>query len=334
LPVFAFLALLIVVSAFVLVIGCSNIAGLLVGRAAMRQREIAIRLSLGSSRGRLLRQLLTESLVLALAGGAAGLLVAAGLLGVVRIGVARLPVPLDVDFALDYRVLAYILALSTGTSVFFGLLPARTALGVDLASSLKTDNTGSPKRLRLRRLMVTGQIAVCAALAVWSLLFLRSLGRVHAIDPGFDPSNVVLATVELDRSAIDAEHGNDVLAEWTRRVAASPSIQSAALANVVPLALTGREEFDVSLPEDDPGVRRRVVANRVTPGWLATVRIPLMAGRDFTWSDREGAPAVAIVNQTMARQFWHDEALGRRVLFGGHSRRTASIEHSAKSRGR
>jgi predicted permease len=332
LPVFAFLALLTVVSGFVLVIGCSNIAGLLVGRAAMRQREIAVRLSLGSSRGRLLRQLLTESFVLAVAGGAAGLLVAVGLVDLARIGVARLPVPLELDFVLDRRVLVYVLGLSTATSVFFGLLPARSALRVDLVSSLKTDSSGSPERQRLRRLLVMAQVAVCAALFVWSALFLRSLGRIHAVDPGFDAAGVILSTVELDRGAIDAERGDQILTEWTQRVGASTGVHSAALATVVPLALTGREEFDVSLPRDAEGTRRRVVANRLTPGWFATVRIALVAGRDFTWNDRKGSPGVAIVNETLARQFWNGDAVGQRLLYGGQSLDIVGIATDSKYR--
>ena len=332
LPVFAFLALLTIVSGFVLVIGCSNIAGLLVGRAAMRQREIAVRLALGSSRGRLLRQLLTESLVLALAGGAAGLLLANALVAVVQMAVSHLAVPLDLDLAPDYRVLAYVLALSTATSIFFGLLPARSALRVDLVSSLKADSSGAPERQRLRRVMVLTQVAICSALVVWSVLFLRSLGNIHVVDPGFDPTDVLTATVELDRGAITPERGDRILTEWAQQIAASPGVQSAALATVVPLALTGREEFDVSLPDDARAARRRVVANRISPGWLATVRIPLLAGRDFTWSDREGTPAVAIVNDTLARQFWNGNALGQRVLFGEQSLEVVGIARDSKYR--
>lgn len=332
LPVFAFLALLTVVSGFVLVIGCSNIAGLLIGRAAMRQREIAVRLSLGSGRGRLVRQLLTESLVLALAGGAAGLLVGVGLVNGARIGVARLPVPLDLALPLDRRVLVYVLGLSTATSVFFGLLPARSALRVDVVSSLKTDSSGSLERQRLRRLMVTAQVAICSALVIWSVLFLRSLGKVQAVDPGFDATDVVLATVELDRGAIDAERGDRILTEWTQHIGASAGVRSAALANVVPLALTGQEEFDVSMPHDAAGTRRRVVANRLTPGWLATLNIPIVAGRDFTWNDRKDSPAVAIVNETLSRQFWQGGALGQRLLYGGRSLEIIGIARDSKYR--
>jgi predicted permease len=332
LPVFAFLVVLTIVSGFVLVIGCSNIAGLLVGRAAMRQREIAVRLSLGSSRGRLFRQLLTESLVLALAGGAAGLLVAEGLVGFVRIGLARLPVPLDLDVVLDHRVLVYVIGLSTATALFFGLLPARAALRLDLLSSLKADGSASPGRQRARRLMVTAQVAVCSALVVWSVLFLRSLGHVHGVDPGFDAAGVLLATVELDRGAIDAGRGDRILTEWTQRVAGSAGVQSAALATVVPLALTGREEFDVRLPGDADGAGRRVVANRVTAGWLATVRIPLAAGRDFTWDDRQGSPRVVMVNETLARQVWQGQALGRRLLIGDRPAEVVGIVRDSRYR--
>jgi putative ABC transport system permease protein len=246
--------------------------------------------------------------------------------------VARLPTPLDLDFVVDRRVLAYVLALSTATAVFFGLLPARSALRVDLVSSLKIGSSGSPQRQRLRRLMVTTQVAICSALVVWSVLFVRSLGNIHSIEPGFDPSGIVVSTIELDRGAVDAERGDRILTEWTQRVAASPGVQSAAGATVVPLALTGREEFDVSLPDDADGTRRRVVANRVTPGWFATVRIPLVAGHDFTWDDRRGSPAVAIVNETLARQFWHGEALGQRVLFGGGSLEVVGVARDSKYR--
>ena len=330
-PVFAFLLLLTFVSGFVLVIGCSNIAGLLIGRAALRQREIAVRLSLGSSRGRLVRQLLTESLVLAAAGGAAGLLLAAGLVSVVEIGVARMPFPLDLDLPLDWRVLAYVATLSTATAVFFGLLPARQASRVDLTASLKTDSSGSPERRRLRRVMVTMQVAVCSALVVWSVLFARSLGRIHAIEPGFDSAGVLLGTVEIDRS-VDAARGDQILTDWTLRVGSSPGVQSAALATIVPLALTGREEFNVLLPGDAIGTRRRVLASRVSPGWFATVRIPLLAGRDFTWNDRRGAVPVAIVNETLARQFWNGAALGQQVRYGSRTLEIVGIVKDSKYR--
>jgi predicted permease len=332
LPIFAFLVLLTIVSLFVLVIGCSNIAGLLIGRTAVRQRELAVRLALGSSRGRLLRQLLTESLVLAATGGAAGVLVALLLNAGIRRGLGYLPFPLDLDPRLDVRVLAYAVALSTVTALFFGLLPARRALRVDLLAALKAESSGSPERQRLRRLTVAVQVALCAALVVWSVLFLRSLGRIHDVRPGFDPTGVVLATVELDRGAINAQRGERILTEWARRAGGAPGVQSAAIATIVPLALTGREAFDVSLPEDAAGIRHRVIANRTTPGWFATIRIPLVAGRDFTWDDGPSNVAVAIVDETMARQLWNGDALGRRVRFGDSPLEVVGIAKDSKYR--
>ena len=240
--------------------------------------------------------------------------------------------PLELTLAIDRRVLAYVLALSTATSLFFGLLPARRALRLDLVSSLKADSSGSAERQRLRRLLVAGQVAVCSALVIWSVLFLRSLGTIYTIDPGFDSSNVMLATTELDRGAIDAERGDAIVTEWMRRVAASPGVQSVTAATVVPLALTGREEFDVSLVGDAADVGRRVVANRVAPGWFATMRVPLVGGRDFTSGDSHGAPGVAIVNETLARQFWNGRALGERLRFGDRTLEVVGIARDSKYR--
>jgi predicted permease len=160
-------------------------------------------------------------------------------------------------------------------------------------------------------------VAICAALVAWSLLFLRSLGQVHRVEPGFDPTGVLLASIVLDRDSVDAARGERILTEWTQRVAASPGVQSAGVAVVVPLSFNGREDFDVSLPDDPGATRHRISANRITPGWFETVRMPLAVGRDFTWDDRPGAAAVAIVNQTLARQLWNGDALGRRLLLFG-----------------
>jgi len=163
-------------------------------------------------------------------------------------------------------------------------------------------------------------------------LFLRSLGTIYTIDAGFDPRNVMLSTLELDRGTIDAERGDQIVTAWTQRVAASPAVQSAAIATVVPLALTGREEFDVSLPNDAEGTRRRVVANRISPGWFATVRIPLVTGRDFTWDDRRGAPGVAMVNETLARRFWNGKALGERLRFGDRTLEVVGVARDSRYR--
>jgi len=332
LPVFAFLALLTMLSGFVLLIGCANIAGLLVGRAAARQREIAMRLALGAGRWRLVRQLLTESLLLAFLGGAAGVLLASWFVGSAGAIGARLPIPIDLDLRIDRRVLAYALGLSTFTSLLFGLAPAWSAARFDLVSSLKDDSAGSTARQRLRRALIVGQVAICTALLVWSGLFLRSLRHVGDINPGFDPSGVLLATVVLEEGVVDDERGDRILTEWAQRVTASPGVQSAGLSSIVPLTMTGREEFSVTLPEEAPGSRRRVIASRVTPGWFGSVRIPLVAGRDLTWNDRKGSPHVAIVNETLARQFWNGQAVGRRFNYGDRPVEVVGVVRDSKYR--
>jgi predicted permease len=322
LPVLGFLTLMTVVAALVLLIGCANIGGLLIGRAVARRKEIAVRLAIGAGRGRLVRQLLTESLVLAILGGGAGVLLALWLTSSVNPFLARSPVPMEFDLRIDGRVLAYALGISTLAALVFGLAPARRAARFDLVSSLKDDAGGSAVRQRLRRGLVVGQVAVCSVLLIWSGLFLRSLSRLGSIDPGFDPEGVVLARIALDDLTHGRAFGEQLFLQLEQQVKASPAVQSAAIATVVPLSLEN-EEFDVVRDEDLNGggspMQRRVFSNRLTPGWFETLRIPLVAGRDFTPTDREGAPAVAIVNETLARQFWNGDAVGKRLRIPGHS---------------
>ena len=312
-PVFAFLALMTIVAGFVLVIGCANIAGLLLGRAAARRREIAVRLALGAGRGRLVRQLLTESLLLALAGGTAGMLLAVWLSRTLNLFAARLPFPVEFDLALDRRVLGYALALSVLTALIFGLAPARRASRIDLVPSLKDDG-GSARRQRMRQALVVGQVALCTLLLVWGGLFARSLQRAIGVDPGFDPSNVVVADIGLGEAIDEAGKSDAIFVELQRRIEQLPGVASAGMSSVVPLALMGREEYRLTLADaGSSGVRPWVHGNRLTPGWFRTVRIPILAGRDFTWQDRDGAPAVAIVNDTLARLLWNGDAVGKRL---------------------
>ena len=300
LPVFAFLALMSTIAGIVLLIGCANIAGLLLGRAAARRREIAVRLALGASRQRLVRQLLTESALLALIGGVAGILLAAWLTGAIDALISRLPLPIQFDLTLDWRVLAYALMLSMGTALVFGLAPARRASRIDLVPSLK-DDSGEVRRQRMRQALVIGQVALCSILLAWAGLFARSLRNAVNVDPGFDPSNVVIANIELGEVPDKAVKTQAVIADLQQRIEQMPGVESAGSSTVIPLALMGREEFRVSLLNDPANTRPWVVANRVTPGWFRTLRIPLVAGRDFTWNDRAGSPEVAIVNETLAR---------------------------------
>ena len=313
LPVFAFIGVMTILSVLVLLIGCANIAGLLTGRAATRRHEIALRLALGAGRGRLVRQLLTESLVLAMAGGAVAVILVNWLAGTVNTLVAALPIGQSIDLRTDARVLMYAAALTIGTTVVFGLAPARGAARFDVASSLKDAYGGSTRRQQFRRMLVAGQVAASAALLIWSGLFIRSLSGITDVDPGFDPAGVLLANVALERGTED--RGTDILTQLQKRVRQSPNVRSAGLAKIVPLSMRGREEFDMAVFDASGQVNlRRVVVNTLTPGWFETVRIPLVAGRDFTWDDGRGAPRVAIVNETLARQFWNGAAVDKQLF--------------------
>jgi predicted permease len=330
-PVFLFLGFMTVVATAVLLIGCANIAGLLIGRAAARQREVAVRLALGAGRGRLIRQLLTESLVLALMGGVGGVLLAIWLTGAVNVVLARTPIPMAFDLHLDQRIALYALALSAVTAVVFGLAPARRAARFDLVSSLKEGANATPGRQRLRRMLVVGQVAACSALLVWSGLFSRSLGNITDVDPGFDPDGVLLARIEFDDLAHDAALSEQALVAMQQRAQDHPAVESVGLSTVVPLSLEN-EEFDAFAGGADgtPPQVQRVMANRLTPGWFETVRIPIVAGRDFTWADRPGAPDVAIVNATLARRFWNGDALGKSLGVSGRSLQVVGVVRDSK----
>jgi predicted permease len=316
-PVLAFLTLMALVAGLILLIGCANIAGLLMGRAAARRKEIAMRLALGAGRGRLVRQLLTESLVLAAAGGGAGMLLAIWLTKGVNPFLMRSPVPMEFDLHVDARVLAYLLSVSLVSALVFGLAPARRAARMDLLSSLKDDGH-SFVRQRLRRGLVIGQVAVCSVLLIWSGLFLRSLGTIASINPGFDPEGVILARIVLDGTSHDRTFGEALFRDMEQQVKDAAPVESVALATVVPLSLEN-EAFDVIAESAgaEPRPEIRVMANRLTPGWFDTVRIGFVAGRDFRPDDREGSPLVAIVNDTLAREAWNGQALGKPLRIPG-----------------
>jgi predicted permease len=312
-PLFAFVGLMTIVAGLVLLVGCANIAGLLLGRGAARRREIGVRLALGAGRGRLIRQLLTESLVLALIGGSAGILLALWLGGSLNALVARLPVPIEFDLALDRGMLVYTLLLSLLTAVLCGLAPARRATHMSVMPALKDDDP-LRQRQRMRHVLVVGQVGLSCLLLLWGGLFLRSLSNAHSVDPGFDPTGVLLGAIQLDDDATRSGGMAPLLSELQSRIAAIPGVETQGIATVVPLALTGREEYRVRTETDPRDQRGRwVMANRVSPGWLQTMRIQLRAGRDFTAGDRPESPRVVIVNETLAKQFWNGDALGKRL---------------------
>jgi len=312
LPIFAFVGVLALAAALVLLMACANIAGLLLGRAASRRRETAIRLALGAGRARLIQQLLTEGFVLALTGAAAGVLLSVWLTGLAQRATDSLPFPVDFDFSPDWRVLTYSAALACLTAVLFGLSPARRAARTDLVGALMNDEGGDTQRLRQK--LVVAQVFACTVLLLWAALFTRSLGNVSAVDPGFRTDGVLVMDVSPpEQIAPSHASAHDLLERLQERVAGMPGVTASGMAWAVPLGFMAREEYDVRLSETAGQENRRVLSNTVSPGFFSSVGIPLLAGRDVSRSDTAGAPRVVLVNQTAARRFWNHEAVGRTI---------------------
>ncbi|HEX7090945.1 MAG TPA: ABC transporter permease [Longimicrobiales bacterium] len=315
--VLGLMGLLLAVVGLVLLICCANIATLLLARAAGRTREVAIRLSLGAGRARLVRQLLTESVLLALLGGGVGILIALWAADLLLAFQPSAPIPVALDIAPDGRVLGFALALALGAAVVFGLAPALQATRLDTVSALKEGalTLAGGRRFGLRNVLVTAQVAISLVLLVGAGLFLRSLQHAATVDPGFDPSNVVVASFDLQTQGYTEAQGRAFYEQLSERVAALPGVVGVTLARNVPLSGGGGRRFTgVEGYEPAPGEDMEFHFNVVGPEYFEVMRVPLVRGRGFTAADREGAPQVAVVNETFARRFWPGEdAIGKRL---------------------
>ena len=314
-----FLAILMAVVGLLLVITCVNVAGMLIVRASERRREIAVRLALGAGRGTLVRQLVTESLLLFTLGGAAGVLLAAFAARLFLAFELPVPVPVALDLGVDGRVLGFSLVLTLLTGLVFGLLPALQATRRDLVPSLSEGRLSGGRRLKLRSALLVGQIAVACLLLVATGLFLRSLERAAEVDPGFDVDGVHLATLDLSLHGYSDEAGAAFLRELRERVAALPEVESVSYADIVPLGF-GNSTTGFNVPGHDPppdDTSHPSDFNTVDVDYFRTMRIPLLAGREFLASDRLGSPRVAVVNATLADRFWPGEnPLGKMLVLG------------------
>ncbi len=306
LKVFTFLLGLVVL---VLLIACANVANLLLARASGRSREIAVRLALGAGRGRLIRQLITESSLLALLGGGLGLLLGSWciqLLANIRLGIDE---PFSIEMQLDSRVLLYTLILAVGTLMLFGLAPAIRTTHVSLISALKDSVADARGRLRWwsgRNLLVTGQVALSLVLLVSASLFLRAFVKAASAAPGFDTNNMLLMTVNLGTHGYGKQNGDPFYRDLLEKVRAIPGVRSAALAESIPF-YSCCSNWQVSVDGYTPpgGQRLLDVENSViTPGYFETMRIPIRQGRDFTERDGTDARWNWIINETMARTYW------------------------------
>ena len=301
----AFLALLMGIVALVLLMACANVAGLLLARGAARRREIAVRIALGAGRWRLLRQLLTESLLLSLAGGGAGVLFAVWATGLLQGFRPPTDVPIALDTSVDPRVLGFTLALTLLTGVVCGLMPAWQATRPDVVPALKGD-APSGKRSRLRSVLVVAQVAVSLVLLVGAGLLVRSLGNAATMSAGFDSSNLFVMAFEPQRIGYSMDRAKAFYEEMAARLATRPDVTGVTYALAVPLGDRGGT-IDISLEGQDLTPESRgtaVVRNVVVPGYFETMGIPLAAGRDFSDQDTVQSPGVVIINETFARRFF------------------------------
>jgi len=328
--VLLFAGVLMVLVSLVLAAACANVAGIMLTRATARAREIALRAALGAWRGRLVRQLLTETLVLFVCSGLLGIGLARVLMRLALLILPPLPASLVVPLALDWRVLSFALSLSVLAAVAFGVLPAFRGSKVDAGASLRDGTRGSSGRSRLRSALVVGQIACSVWLVVLAALFVRVLRHAGAADPGFDPRGVDVATV--DTSVVgEPNAGPSVL--WLTmldRVRQTPSVERASLARVPPGGFEGIGLGGVA-PGDQPSTTAMFSPgwNIVDTGYFATLRIPIVAGRDFASSDAAGTPPVVVISEALARRFWPGQlAVGkplRLAVFNARSRRTETL---------
>lgn len=304
--------LLLGVVGLVLLIACANLASFLLAQARERRREIAIRLALGARRGSLVRQLLTEAILLALLGGAGGLLLARLLLDLLTGADLPLPIPLTLDLSLDLRVLAFAFAASVAAGILFGLAPALQSTRPDVVDDIKSENAGGGPRRRftLRGAVVVGQIAVSLLLLVTTGLFLRSLAERQTVDPGFgsDPAAIMTFAVPSDRYTV--EEARLLVRRLEERVAAIPGVEGVGTIDNLHLNPLSVNNVGVNVDGFEPPEGQgsfTVDRAAVDAGFFASVGIPLVRGRNFGDADVEGAPPVAIVNEAMAERFWPGE---------------------------
>ncbi len=303
--------------AFVLLIACANVAGLLIARSTARRTEVAIRVALGAGRGRLMRQLLSESVLMSLVGGAAGLLLALWATNFMAHPPEALGVPLSLDARLDAQVFGFTLVVATLAGILFGLAPSLLASRVDLVPALKGEEGGRRSRKSpLRSGLVAVQVAVSLVLLVGSGLLLRSVLAARATDLGFKPNDILSVSVDTGPAGYDEARIKSFLRQAIDQVGALPGVQAVASAQAGPVAQANSYSTTVIVDGYQPlrDESMTVGFDMISPDFFKTLGLPLRAGREFTWADDSKQPRVAVVNETMAKRFWPGKsAIGQRV---------------------
>jgi predicted permease len=314
------LEIMVAVVAFVLLIACANVGNLLLVRSFARRHEMTIRMAIGATGGRLLRQLLTEGLILAAFGATGGLMVAYWcrhalvLLFPVRSGMAMF-LPGDID----WRVMLLSAGICLMATLVLGLVPAFQARNIDLAGALKSESSGvtaARRRAWMRSGLVVFQVCLSFILLAGAVLLLESLQRIRTTSPGFSTSRVVKTSVPLVAAGYDVQRAKTFQDDLIDRVRALPGVESAAYARVTPLGYGTYSSTPIAADGYQPPLEERptVEYNQVGPAYFGTLGVPLLSGREFTRADDENAPLVAIINQTMKVRYWGDQdPIGRRL---------------------
>jgi predicted permease len=313
-------AILTAVVVLVLLIVCANVANLLLSRATARHKEISIRLSLGATRARLIRQLLTESVLLSCVGGALGILVA-------KWSSQLLPGSAGAATAIDWRVLSFVLAVAAATGIVFGIAPAFRATAMNVSAALKeTSRSVAGSRSILSKVLLVGQVAISLVLLVAAGLFLRTLDNLRRVDVGFNIQNLVLFRVNPSLNRYDDQRTAALIEEITRQLEGVPGVRAVAVSNL-PLLANSVNSTSIFVQGRTYAERQHDSINvlAISPEYFTTMEIPLAAGRAFTDRDNRTAPRVVIINETAARQYFPGEnPIGRR--FGSSPEQSGQLE--------
>ncbi|HEY0760962.1 MAG TPA: ABC transporter permease [Pyrinomonadaceae bacterium] len=319
-------ALVFVIVNLVLLIACINLASMLLARAVSRRREMAVRLAIGASRVRIVRQLLTESVLLSLIAGAAGIVVAVWLLNLIVVFMPPLPegIRVALDLHLDWRVVIYTIAFSTITGIFFGLAPALASSKADVSTVLKDDSslfTGFYRKSRARMALVVVQVAFSLVLLIGAGLVMRSLERIRPTRLGFSTESLVVGQVRLEETKYDRVKTQEFYRQLSERLVSLPGVQSASLVDEMPVTFMGGRRSSIDIEGYQPGANEDMQISAVLAGpqYFTNMRVPFVQGRDFDERDREGTPCVAVVNEPFGdKYFGGGNSLGKHLFkYGG-----------------
>jgi len=330
--------LLLAVVGMVLTIACANLASFLLAQARDRRREIAVRLALGARRGALVRQLLTESLLLGLLGGIGGVVLAKGLLQLLTSADLPLPIPITLDLSLDRTVLSFALGVSLAAGLLFGLVPALQATRPDVINDIKSENVGGGPRRRftLRGTLVVGQVAVSLLLLVTTGLFLRSFRERQTVDPGFGHAPAAVVTFGIPSDRYSEEEGLRFVRRLEEQLGAIPGIEGVGVISNLHLNPLSTNDIGVNVEGFTPPSGQKnfpIDYATVDSGFFGAVGLPVLRGRNFGPTDVKGAPHVAVVNEAMANRFWPgQDPIGRVFRTSLGEIRIVGVTRTAKIR--